>query len=148
MASRKGRLERGDSRSGRGKRIGHESPGVALHGPPVTITCACGQKKSLRFGSSWTCEGCGRTWDTSHIPRAEYDEIRRLQLRYRMLPIALGLLVVALAAFFTLTGNSASVVLLLPVALIGWFVFLRRPHQRRYHEAIAKRQKWTLSGER
>jgi hypothetical protein len=113
----------------------------------VSITCACGRKESVRFGDSWTCEDCGQTWDTSRIPRAEYDEIRRLQLRYRMLPILLGLLVVGLAAFFTLTGSPGSVVLLLPVALLGWFVFLRGPHRRRYTKAIAQRQKWTLRGE-
>jgi hypothetical protein len=128
-------------------RLGHERPGVALRGPPVSITCACGRKESVRFGDSWTCEGCGRTWDTSRIPRDEYEQIRRLQLRYRMLPILFGLMVVALAAFFTLTGQPGTVVLLLPIALLGWFVFLRGPHRRRYTEAIARRQKWTLRGE-
>lgn len=128
-------------------RIGHESPGAALRGPPLAITCACGRKKSVRFGDTWTCEGCGRTWDTSRIPREEYNEIRRVQLRFRMLPVIVGLLVVALAAFFTLTGNAPSVIPLLPVALLGWFVFLRMPHRRRYQKAIEKRRKWTLRGE-
>jgi hypothetical protein len=129
-------------------RLGREAPGVVRHGPPVTITCACGCKAKVRFGDTWTCERCGRTWDTSRIPRAEYDDIRRTQLRFRMLPVLVGLLVVVLSAFFTLTGNARSVVLLLPVALLGWFVFLRGPHRRRYAEAIAKRRKWTLRGER
>lgn len=126
---------------------GHERPGVALRGPPVSITCACGRKQSVSFGNSWTCERCGQTWDTSRLPRDEYEEIRRLQLRYRMLPVLLGLLVVGLAAFMTLSGSPGGVILLLPTAMLGWFVFLREPHRRRYRRAIAERRAWTLRGE-
>jgi hypothetical protein len=147
MAARQRCRRRSGPSSGPPQRIGHEAPGVALRGPPLTLTCACGDKAKLRFGETWTCEGCGRRWDTGHIPREEYDEIRHVQLRYRMLPVLLGLLVVALAAFFTLTGSPGSVILLLPIALLGWFVFMRGPHRRRYHEAIAKRCKWTLQEE-
>lgn len=148
MGRERRRQARNGAASARGGRLGRERPGVALHGPPLSVTCACGRKQALRFGDSWTCEGCGQVWDTSRIPRAEYQEIRRLQLRYRMLPVALGLVVVALAAFFTLTGDAGIIVLLLPIALLGWFVFLRDAHRRRYHRAIARRRTWTLRGER
>lgn len=128
--------------------VRRERPGVALHGPPVTITCACGRTHSARYGDSWTCESCGQTWDTSAIPRGDYDEIRRLQLRFRVFPILLGLLVVGLAAFFTVTGSPGAIVLLLPIALLTWFAFLRDAHRRRYRGAIAARQrKWTLRGQ-
>ena len=33
---------------------------------------------------------CGRSWDTGRIPAEQYDEIRRLSLRYRALPVAFG----------------------------------------------------------
>lgn len=127
---------------------GRERPGAALHGPPVTITCACGRRQSVRYGDSWTCESCGQTWDTTRIPRDDYDEIRRLQLRFRLVPILLGLVVVGLAVFFTVTGSPGAIVLLLPIALLTWFAFLRDAHRRRYHGAIAARQrKWTLRGQ-
>ncbi len=100
----------------------------------------------MSFGTSWTCESCGRSWDTSRIPRSEYDQIRRVQIRFRALPVTLGLLVVTIAAFFTLTGNASGVVLLLPVALLSWFL-MRPAHRRRYERAIAKRHNWTLRGE-
>lgn len=125
-----------------------ERPGSAIHGPPVTITCACGRRRSARFGDTWTCESCGQTWDTSRIPRGDYDEIRRLQFRFRLVPVVLGLLVVGLAAFFTVTGSPGAIVLLLPIALLVWFAFLREAHRRRYRGAIAMRQrKWTLEGQ-
>jgi hypothetical protein len=134
--------------AGAARRLGRELPGAALQGPLLTITCTCGRKHKLPFGEQWTCEGCGRTWDTRRLPRAEYEAVRRLQLRYRMLPVLFGLLVVALAALFTLTGNAGAVVLLLPLALISWFSFLRGAHRRRFRNAVAtRRREWRLRGE-
>jgi hypothetical protein len=128
--------------------LGRELPGAALKGPLLTITCTCGRTRKLRFGDEWTCEDCGRSWDTSRLPRDEYEAIRRLQLRYRMLPVLFGLLVVALAVMFTLTGNAGAVVLLLPLALLCWFQFLRAAHRRRFRNAVAtRRREWRLRGE-
>ena len=124
------------------------SVSAALRGPLLTITCTCGHTRKLRFGEEWTCEGCGRTWNTNRLPRAEYEAIRRLQLRYRLLPVLFGLLVAGLAALFTLTGNAGAVVLLLPIALLCWFTFLRDAHRRRFRNAVAtRRREWRLRGE-
>ena len=45
------------------------------------------------------------------------------------MPIAFGLVVAALAMFFTLTGNMFYVFVLLPLAMMIWFVFLRPTHR-------------------
>lgn len=147
MAARQRRRSRNGTALPERERVGHEVPGVVRHGPPVSITCSCGSKASVRFGTNWTCDSCGRAWDTSRIPRSEYNQIRWTQLRFRAVPVALGLAVVAIAAFFTLTGNATGVVPLLPVALLSWYL-LRGPHRRRYARAIEKRHSWTLRGER
>lgn len=128
------------------EKIGHEEPGTVLRGPPIAITCACGHRHSLRYGDVWTCPDCERVWDTSDIPREEYEAIRRITLRFRALPVALGLLVATLALFFVLTGNSGAVFVLLPLALIGWFSYVRGAHRRRYRAALADRQRWRLQG--
>ena len=86
-----------------------------MAGPPITITCECGARHDLAYGERWTCEQCGRSYDSNRIPAEEYDQIRKLQLRYRVLPVAVGLVVLALAMLFTLTGNVFSVFFLLPV---------------------------------
>ena len=140
---------RGDERPRRPRRerLGREAPGTVLHGPPIAVTCECGTKHDLRYGEAWTCERCGRRWDTSRIPREQYEVVRRTQLRFRVLPVALGLLVAALAIFFTLTGNVFSVFFLLPVALSVWFVFLRPMHRRRYRQAISDLPRWELHPE-
>jgi hypothetical protein len=126
------------------RRLGHESPGSVLRGPPITLTCPCGTREKVAYGASWTCSECGRTWDTSAIPRDEYLAIRRITWRYRLLPIALGLLVATVAAFFVLTGNGTSVFVLLPLSLMVWFTFLRGAHRRRYLAALADRRRWTV----
>jgi hypothetical protein len=129
------------------ERLGREQPGAILRGPPITVTCECGSKHDLAYGDRWTCENCGRAYDSNRIPREEYDVIRRTQLRFRVLPVALGLAVLALAVFFTLTGNVFSVFFLLPVGLMLWFVFLRPLHRRRYRAAIADLPRWDLRAE-
>ena len=98
------------------ERLGHERPGSVLGGPAITVTCECGEKRELRYGEDWTCESCGRRWDTNQIPPEQYKAIRNTQLRYRVLPVLYGLTVLALAMFFTLTGNIFSVFILLPLA--------------------------------
>jgi hypothetical protein len=129
------------------ERLGRERPGTVLRGPPIKVVCECGQRRDLRYGERWTCERCGRTWDTNRIPAAEYGAVRRLQLRFRGLPVGLGLVVLALAIFFTLTGNVFNVFVLLPLALMLWFTFLRPAHRRRYRAALADLPRWELHPE-
>ena len=145
-----GRRERrrGERKQRSGPRIRErEQPGAVLKGPPITITCECGEKRDLAYGERWRCESCGRTWDTGRIPREQYDAIRKLSLRFRALPIGFGALVAAIAIFFTLTGNVFSVFFLLPVALTAWFVFLRPLHRRRYRAAVKTLPRWELRAE-
>ena len=129
------------------ERIGHERPGAVLRGPPIAVTCQCGEKRDLSYGEEWTCANCGRRWDTSRIPPDQYEAIRRTQLRFRVLPVAYGVGVLALAMFFTLTGNIFSVFVLLPLALMIWFYFVRPAHRRRYRRAIAELPRWELRPE-
>jgi hypothetical protein len=129
------------------ERLGRERPGAVLHGPPITVGCECGAKSDLAYGEEWTCEGCGRRYDTARIPADDYARIRRLQLRFRALPAAFGLLVATVAVLFIVTGNVPGVFFLLPVALTTWFVFLRPAHRRRYRRAIADLPRWDLRAE-
>jgi Flp pilus assembly protein TadB len=126
------------------EKIGHEAPGTVLRGPPIAITCECGEKRDLRYGEEWRCESCGRRWDTNQIPVEQYEAIRRTQLRFRVLPVLYGLVILALAMFFTLTGNIFSVFILLPLGLMLWFYFVRPAHRRRYRRAVADLPKWEL----
>jgi hypothetical protein len=141
---RRRRAERAPASRPRRERLGHEAPGTVLRGPPITVTCECGERRDLRYGESWACDGCGRHWDTRQIPAEQYDTIRRLQWRFRVVPIVLGVVVAALAIFFTLTGNIFNVFVLMPLALMIWFTFVRPAHRRRYQRAIADLPRWEL----
>lgn len=127
--------------------LGHEEPGWVLRGPPISVTCECGAKRDLQYGEAWACETCGKRWDTRQIPAEQYDVIRRTQLRFRVLPVVFGLVVTATAMFFTLTGNVFSVFVLLPLAMMTWFFFVRPAHRRRYRRAIAGLPRWELRPE-
>jgi hypothetical protein len=129
------------------ERLGHEQPGVVLRGPPISVSCECGDKRDLHYGEAWDCQRCGRRWDTAQIPAEQYEAIRRTQLRFRVLPVAYGLVVASTAIFFTLTGNVFSVFVLLPLAMMVWFYFIRPAHRRRYRRAIADLPRWNLSPE-
>jgi hypothetical protein len=136
--------QRLDGERPRRERLGREAPGAVLRGPPIAITCECGVKHDVKYGEAWTCEQCGRRWDTNQIPREQYEVVRRTQLRFRVLPVVLGLFVAGVAIFFSLTGNVFSVFFLLPVAMTFWFAFLRPVHRRRYRRAIADLPRWNL----
>jgi hypothetical protein len=125
-------------------RMGSEVPGSVTKGPAITVACECGESEQLFYGARWTCPNCGRSYDTHNIPEDEYAEIRRLQRRFRAVPIALGSAVAALAIVFTLTDNIVGVFFLMPVAIIAWFVFIRPTHRKRYSEAIADLPRWDL----
>jgi hypothetical protein len=127
--------------------MGDEKPGSVIKGPPITVTCDCGERTELFYGERWTCPSCGRAYDTRQVPEEQYAAIRRVQRRFRAVPIALGLVVAALAVLFTLTGNPFSVFILLPLSAATWFAFIRPLHRRRYRAAIADLPRWNLRAE-
>lgn len=68
---------------------------------PITLQCDCGELTAVGHGERWTCPDCGKTWDTSQIPRDEYDRLLASVRRYRLLiigpPLALAAILVPLA---------------------------------------------------
>ena len=63
------------------------------------------------------------------------------------LPVLYGLLVASAAIFFTLTGNLFSLFIMLPTAMMAWFMLVRPGHRRRYRRAIADLPRWELHPE-
>src|SRR5262249_5017449 len=73
---------------------------LSVREPLITISCDCGQSVQLGYGERWKCPSCGKTWDTSQIPRQEYDALLRLVRRYRLMvivpPIVLAVILIPL----------------------------------------------------
>jgi hypothetical protein len=123
-------------------------PRAVRRGPPITVTCECGERRDLRYGQRWRCEVCGRTWDTNRIPVDEYAAIRRTQVRYRLFPVASGLLLLAAVGLFFFAGRAFGAIMLLPLGLSMWNMFMRPVYKRRYRQALTEKlPKWEIKAE-
>jgi hypothetical protein len=117
---------------------------AARKGPLITLTCECGQRKQLRYGERWTCEGCGRTFDTNKIPFEQYAEVRRAQLRFRRIPLAISVVSLACLIAFTIAGRPLGGLILVGFCGTAWSMFARPLHKRKYREALAKLPSWEI----
>jgi len=93
---------------------------------PITLQCDCGELAGVTYGERWTCATCGKTWDTSQIPREDYDRLVRSVRRYRLLvlgpPVALTAVLAPMAIF---VGLEWGILLFLFVMTYGLLVVPR-----------------------
>jgi Flp pilus assembly protein TadB len=115
-------------------------------GPRITLTCDCGERRDLRYGERWQCEQCGRTWDTHRIPAKDYAAIRRIRMRFVVLPVMVLAAVVATVVLFIVLGRVYSIVLI-PFALFVWLLYIRPLHRRRLRRALDKVPQWKIRPE-
>jgi hypothetical protein len=117
-----------------------------MRGPPITIQCECGAARHVPYGERWTCEQCGRTWNTAQIPEEDYRALMRdmRNLRLSVVGVALALLAIfGLLAMFV----SESLFLLLPVVLAAWFILYMPAWRRRVRRRARSVPKWDLHPE-
>ena len=125
-----------------------ELPRSVRKGPPITVTCECGQKRDLQYGEQWQCEGCGRSYDTRKIPLKEYAAIRRTQLRYRIIPLTAGIILLAATIVFFIAGSAFSGVVLVAFAGASWVMFLRPFFRTKYRKSLGKNlPTWNLKAD-
>jgi hypothetical protein len=113
---------------------------------PITVACDCGEMKHVPYGEKWTCEACGRRWNTSQIPADEYWGIMRDMRRMRVSVIGVALL---FAVVFGLLGLlvSPGLFLLLPVVLPIWFIWYMPWWRRKLRRRVRELPKWKLHPE-
>jgi hypothetical protein len=119
-------------------------PRSIRRGPPITIACECGERRDLHYGERWTCEKCGRTWNTRRIPLEDYAALRRTQLRYRWIPLAMAAIVIASLIALVVLGRAFGGILIAALAAMAWSTFGRPQWKRRYLKAIAERPTWNI----
>ena len=117
-----------------------------MKGPPITISCHCGKVEHVRYGDAWTCEQCGRKWNTAQIPADDYWGIMRDMRTYRLviIGIALGLALV-FGGLALLVAES--IILLLPVVLTFWFIWFMPWWRRRIRRRARSLPQWRLTPE-
>ena len=116
-------------------------------GPKITLNCECGEQRYLSYGERWTCESCGRTWDTSRIPVEQYAAIRSTQLRYRRVPLAISFVALMCVVAGVVAGKAFGGLLVVAIAGTTWSMFFRPMHRRKYREALAELPTWQLEPE-
>ena len=117
-----------------------------MKGAPITVSCHCGEVRPVPYGETWTCENCGRRWNTAQIPAEDYWGIMREMRNYRLgvIGIALGLgILFGLLALFV----AESLVLVLPIVLIGWFMWFMPWWRRRIRTRARNLPSWQLTPE-
>ena len=125
-----------------------ELPRSVRKGPPITVTCECGQKRDLQYGEQWQCEGCGRSYDTRKIPLEEYAAIRRTQLRYRLIPLIAGLVLLAAMIVFFIAGSAFTALVLIAFVGASWVMFVRPFFRTRYRKSLGKNlPTWNLKAD-
>jgi hypothetical protein len=122
-------------------------PRAVRKGPPITVTCECGERRDLRYGERWRCDGCGRSYDTNRIPLEEYASLRRNKVRDRILPSIVFAAAAAVALVFVLIGRPLAVVVVVPLAGFLWSSFVRPARRRRQYQAIADRPRWKIESD-
>ncbi len=113
-------------------------PRSVRKGPPITVTCECGQRRDLQYGERWQCEGCGRRFDTNKIPLEEYAAIRRTQLRYRMFPLISCTLLLVAVILFWLAGRAFTALIAVAFVVASYSTFGRPFFRTRYRRALSK----------
>lgn len=115
---------------------------------PITLRCDCGEGGAkVPFGERWTCDRCGRTYDTKRIPADEMRALERLALRYRAIGWVLAAVIAGLMLALILGGQPLQVMVAVPFLLISWFSFGRPIVRNRYRRALASRPRWELRAE-
>ncbi len=115
--------------------------------PPITITCDCNDTADVAYGDRWTCESCGKTWDTTQIPSSEYDVLIRGVHRYRLIALGPPLLLAAiLIPLAVLVGLQFA--FLLFVLVMAWGLLVIPQLRKRASSQLRKSTKsWKLRPE-
>ena len=122
-------------------------PRAVRRGPPITLTCECGERRNLNYGECWTCGTCVRTWNTNQIPLAQYAAIRQTQLRFRRVPMLISLLALICVIAFVIAGRAFGGLIVVALAATTWSIFFRPIYQRRYRAALADLPSWQIKPE-
>ncbi len=123
-------------------------PRTVRRGPKITVSCPCGEVRYLSYGEQWTCEKCGRRWDTNQIPIEQYAALRATQLRYRRVPMAISVVALACIVAAVVVGKALGGVIIVAIAATTWSMFFRPIHRRKYRSAMADLPTWSLKPDR
>jgi hypothetical protein len=114
---------------------------------PITLQCDCGKLAAITYGERWTCPDCDKTWDTSQIPREEYDRLLGSVRRYRLLvlgpPVALAAVLVPMAVIVGVQWGLLLFVLVMAYGLLA----VPRLRTKAAERVLGNTRQWELHPE-
>jgi hypothetical protein len=117
-----------------------------VKGPPITVTCECGQVRSLAWGVRWECETCGKRWNTGQIPAEQYEELIRAVRGYRLQALIFtGVMFAIFVPLIVLVDVRIGFTGL--IVFFAWAYLLRPRQRRKVAEAIRANSRWQLEPE-
>jgi hypothetical protein len=117
-----------------------------MKGPAISVRCDCGQVRAVPYRETWTCEQCGRRWNTSQIPEEQYRRIVERVKVFKLQAVRGAILIAIAVGALSLVAGSR-MLLFIPVALAVWFIWLvprRRNEIRAYARSLPR---WDLTPE-
>jgi ABC-type transport system involved in cytochrome bd biosynthesis fused ATPase/permease subunit len=116
--------------------------------PAITLRCDCGSEGRAAYGEKWTCQKCGRSYDTSQIPAGDYGEVAALDRRYKRVSWSIVAVLALLVLVAALTHQIIATFAGLAVVLLGWFLFIKPLVHHKHKKAVRNlTRSWELRAE-
>jgi hypothetical protein len=77
----------------------------------------------------------------------QYAAIRRTQLRYRRIPLAVSVISLICILVFIVLGKAFAGLIIVAFAATAWSMFVRPLHRRRFRQAISNLPSWEIEPE-
>lgn len=110
------------------------------------ITCDCGKAARVPYGAAWTCEECGRRWNTAQIPREEYEGLLRAVRRFRIQVFGFLALMAAVFVPLVIFVNDGFLFLAF-LAAFAWITLYMPRLRRKVRGVAADAPEWHLRPE-
>ncbi len=117
-----------------------------MKAPPITVRCDCGEQAQVIYPETWTCESCGKRWNTAQVPAEEYLGILREMRRFRLTAIGAALLLGIGFSVLALAVSQAFF-LLLPPVLAAWYIVYMPLWRKRVRRRARSLPTWQLRPE-
>jgi hypothetical protein len=120
-----------------------------MKAPAITLRCDCGAAGRAQYGERWTCDACGRVYDTTEIPEGDYAAIRSLNRRYRLVGFGIIAVLAAFVLAAAVRGDFIQILATLGVVITVWFLYIKPLVHRRHRRAVGDlTRRWELHAER
>ena len=111
------------------------------------MDCECGASATVDYGERWTCETCGRVYDTRRVPEDEVDALYAGVRRFKLITVGPPLVgAIVLVPLAVLDDLKWGILLFILTAAWGLLVLpLVRTRTRTFvHESTSR---WSLEAD-